>query len=110
MATYVLIHGAGDVGWYWHLVEAELRAHGHDVIAVDLPCDDEAAGLSEYTDTVVDAIGDRNSLVLVAQSFGGYTAPLVCARRPADLLVLVAAMVPSPHESAEAMFANTGYS
>jgi len=25
MATYVLIHGAGDVGWYWHLVAAELR-------------------------------------------------------------------------------------
>jgi hypothetical protein len=24
MATFALIHGAGDVGWYWHLVEAEL--------------------------------------------------------------------------------------
>jgi hypothetical protein len=31
MATFVLIHGAGDVGWYWHLVEAELRERGHDV-------------------------------------------------------------------------------
>ncbi len=30
-ATYVLIHGAGDVGWYWHLVEAELRGRDHDV-------------------------------------------------------------------------------
>jgi hypothetical protein len=20
MSTFVLIHGAGDVGWYWHLV------------------------------------------------------------------------------------------
>lgn len=27
MATFVLIHGAGDVGWYWHLVVAELRSH-----------------------------------------------------------------------------------
>jgi pimeloyl-ACP methyl ester carboxylesterase len=35
MATFVLIHGAGDVGWYWHLVEAELRARGHDVVAPD---------------------------------------------------------------------------
>src|SRR6266508_2989154 len=26
MATFVLIPGAGDVGWYWHLVEAELRS------------------------------------------------------------------------------------
>ena len=30
MATFVLIHGAGDVGWYWHLVEGELRDDGHD--------------------------------------------------------------------------------
>jgi hypothetical protein len=26
MATFVLIHGAGDAGWYWHLAEAELQA------------------------------------------------------------------------------------
>ena len=31
MATCALIHGAGDVGWYWHLVAAELRGAGHDV-------------------------------------------------------------------------------
>jgi hypothetical protein len=24
MSTFVLIHGAGDVGWYWHLVETAL--------------------------------------------------------------------------------------
>jgi alpha/beta hydrolase family protein len=47
MATYVLIHGAGAVGWYWHLVEAELRARGHDVVAPDLPCEDDSAGLPE---------------------------------------------------------------
>jgi len=33
MATFVLIHGAGDSGWYWHLTEAELRARGHHTIA-----------------------------------------------------------------------------
>ena len=38
---------------------------------MDLPCDDESAGLSEYADTVVEAIGDRTDLVVVAQSFGG---------------------------------------
>ncbi len=43
MSTFVLIHGAGDVGWYWHLVEAELRARGHDTVAPDLPADDESA-------------------------------------------------------------------
>jgi pimeloyl-ACP methyl ester carboxylesterase len=109
MATYVLIHGAGDVGWYWHLVDAELRGRGHDVVAMDLPVEDESAGLSEYADVVIDAIGDRRDLIVVAQSFGGYTAPIVCDRTPARLLVLVAGMVPSPGESAEEMFANTGY-
>ena len=53
MATFVLIHGSGDVGWYWHLVEAELRSGGHDTVAPDLPCDDDSAGLSEYVDAVV---------------------------------------------------------
>jgi hypothetical protein len=37
MATYVRIHGAGGAGWYWHLVERELRARGHGVVVMDLP-------------------------------------------------------------------------
>jgi hypothetical protein len=53
-ATHVLIHGAGDGGWYWHLLEAELHDRGHDVVAPDLPSDDDAAGLAEYADTVDD--------------------------------------------------------
>jgi pimeloyl-ACP methyl ester carboxylesterase len=109
MATYVLIHGAGSDSWYWHLVAPRLRALGHDVVAVDLPCDDDAAGLPEYTDTVVEAIGDRRDLILVAQSLGGFTAPLVCERRPVALLVLVAAMTPRPGESAGEWWANTGH-
>jgi pimeloyl-ACP methyl ester carboxylesterase len=105
----VLIHGAGDVGWYWHLVNAELRKRGHDVVAMDLPVEDDSAGLSEYADVVVDAIGDRSDLVVVGQSFGGYIAPIVCNRVPARLLVLVAGMVPAPGETADEMFASTGY-
>jgi pimeloyl-ACP methyl ester carboxylesterase len=109
MATFVLIHGAGDVGWYWHLVEAELRGKGHDVVAPDLPCDDDRAGLSEYADTVLDAIGDRDELVVVAQSFGAFTAPLVCDRTPVELLVLVAGLVPVPGEAGRDWWTNTGY-
>ena len=41
MATFAFIHGAGDVGWYWHLVEAELRRRGHDTVAPDLPVEDD---------------------------------------------------------------------
>jgi len=107
--TFALIHGAGDVGWYWHLVEAELRERGYDVAAPDLPCDEDAAGLSEYADTVVRAIGDRSPVVVVAQSAGGFTAPLVCERVPAALMVLVAPMIPNPGESPNDYFSNTGY-
>jgi pimeloyl-ACP methyl ester carboxylesterase len=109
MATYVLIHGAGDGGWYWHLVDAELRGRGHDVVAPDLPADDEASGLPAYADVVLDAIGDRTELVVVAQSFGGFTAPLVCDRIATELLVLVAGMIPSPGEPPDDWWANTGY-
>jgi pimeloyl-ACP methyl ester carboxylesterase len=98
-ATYVLIHGAGSDSWYWHRVVPLLRERGHDVVTMDLPVGDESAGLDEYTDVVLDAIGDRTDLVLVAQSLGGFVAPIVCDRRPADLLILLNAMVPRPGEA-----------
>ncbi len=106
--TYVLIPGAGGSAWYWHLVEAELRRRGHEVVAVDLPADDDTAGFPEYTDRVVDAIAGRTDLVLVAQSMAGFTAPLVCERVPVSLLVLVNAMIPAPGETAGDWWANTG--
>ena len=109
MATYALIHGAGSDAWYWHLVAPLLEKRGHDVVAPDLPCDDDSAGLAEYVDVVVDAIGDRADLVLVAQSLAGFTAPLVCDRLPVDLMILVAAMVPSPGEAPGDWWANTGW-
>ena len=110
MATYVLIHGAGGSdSWYWHLVAPQLRSLGHDVVAPDLPSEDESAGWDQYADVVIDAIGDRKDLIVVAQSLGGFTAPLVCHQAPVRLLVLVAAMVPKPGESASGWFAGTGW-
>jgi pimeloyl-ACP methyl ester carboxylesterase len=109
MSTYVLIHGASSDSWYWHRVMPLLAARGHDVVAPDLPCGDDAAGFEEYRDAVLDAIGDRTDLIVVAQSMGGFTAPLVCERVPVDLLILVAAMVPAPGESAGDWWWNTGW-
>jgi pimeloyl-ACP methyl ester carboxylesterase len=109
MATYVLIHGAASDSWYWHLVAPELRALGHDVVAPDLPAGDDAAGLTEYADTVVDAVGGRTGLVVVGQSLGGFTAPLVVDRVGADLLVMLAAMIPSPGERGADWWGNTGH-
>ena len=109
MDTFAFIHGGGDVGWYWHLVERELRARGHDTLAPDLPCDDDSATLSDYADTVVRAVGDRRDLVVVAQSYGGFTAPLVAAQLPVKALVLVTAMIPTPGERPADWWTNTGY-
>lgn len=104
----MLIPGAGGSAWYWHRVVPELEDRGFETIAVELPAADDSAGLAEYTRTVVDAIGDIGSVVIVAQSLGGLTAPLVCDQVPVDLLVLVNAMVPQSGETGGEWWANTG--
>ena len=99
MSTFVLIPGAGGVAWFWHRLEPLLAAAGHEVIAVDLPADDEEAGLPEYADLVVAAMGERDDVVLVAQSLGGFTALAAAARVPPRRLVLLNAMLPDPGET-----------
>jgi pimeloyl-ACP methyl ester carboxylesterase len=109
VSTFALVHGGGGSGWDWHLVAAELSDRGHGAVAVDLPIEDRLAGWGEYADTVVHAVGNRRDVVVVGHSLGGFTAPLVCARIPVDLLVLVAAMIPSPGELFSDWWTNTGY-
>jgi pimeloyl-ACP methyl ester carboxylesterase len=109
MATFALVHGGGGSAWDWHLVEPQLRELGHDTVAVDLPSEDSSAGWTAYADAVVKAVGDRSELVVVGHSLGGFTAPLVCARLPTELLVLVAAMIPAPGELFADWWRNTGY-
>jgi pimeloyl-ACP methyl ester carboxylesterase len=109
VATFALVHGGGSGGWDWHLVVPALRERGHDAVAPDLPCEDESAGWDDYVDAVVEAIGDRRDVVVVGHSLGAFTAPLVAARIPVDLIVLVAAMIPSPGELLADWWANSGY-
>ena len=112
MATYALIHGGGDVGWYWHLVERELRARGHQSVAPDLPIEDDDATLEDHARVVLDAVDSlprRGELVVVGHSAGGYVAPIVAERAKADRLILVAAMIPQPGETTEEMLAATGW-
>lgn len=110
MATYALIPGGGGDPWEWHRLVPELEARGHEVIPVRLPSEDDEAGWSEYADTVVEALGDRADVVLVAESLGGFTAPIVCARRPVDVLVLLNPMIPLPGETGNAWWSKTGSS
>ncbi len=110
MATFAIAHGAGDVAWSWHLVAAELEKRGHEVVAVDLPSEDEDATFSDYADTVVQAVGERDDVAVVGHSLGAYTATLVADRLDAKLLVLVSGMVPRPGETASEWWSNSGYS
>jgi pimeloyl-ACP methyl ester carboxylesterase len=109
MARFVFIPGAGGVAWYWHRVVPLLEAAHHDAVAVDLPGDDERAGLGAYAERVVAAIGAKSrGVVLVAQSLGGFTAPIVCSRASVEQLVFVNAMIPMPGETAGDWWGNTG--
>jgi pimeloyl-ACP methyl ester carboxylesterase len=105
--AYALIPGAGGSAWYWHRVVPLL---GSDVIAVDLPAADDSADLSTYADTVVDAVaGVSDPLVLVAQSMGAFTAPMVASRVPTAAIVLVNPMVPTAGESPGQWWSATGH-
>jgi pimeloyl-ACP methyl ester carboxylesterase len=112
MATYALIHGAYDVGWYWHFVERELQARGHRSVAPDLPIEDDGATLTDHAQVVVDAlqaVHDGGELIVVGQSWGGYVAPIVADLAKADRLILVAPMVPKPGETDTEMWEATGW-
>jgi len=105
--TYVLVPGAGGVAWYWHRVVAEFEQRGRTAVAVDLPGDDDTAGLPEYADAVVAQAGSAKDVVLVAQSMGAFTALEVLDRLPVSLLVLVNAMIPLPGETPAEWWGNT---
>lgn len=108
MADVVLVPGAGGEAWYWHRVVPRLEQAGHRVVAVDLPGPDPDAGLARYADLVAAAAAGREDVVLVAQSMGGFTAPMVCGRADIRLLVLLNAMVPLPGETCADWGENTG--
>ncbi len=55
------------------------------------------------------AVGDRAPVVLVGQSMGAFTVPLVAHRIPTTLLVLLAPMIPAPHETCGTWWTATGH-
>jgi pimeloyl-ACP methyl ester carboxylesterase len=109
--SFILVPGAGGSAWYWHRVVPELANRGHEAVAVDLPAADDSAGLAEYARCVLGAIGDRDpaQVIVVAQSLGGFVAPMVCEQRRVRLLVLVNAMVPRPGETPGEWWVHTGH-
>ncbi|MYR04871.1 alpha/beta fold hydrolase [Gordonia sp. SID5947] len=116
MATFALVPGAGGSGWYWHRVVPELVRRGHRAVAIDLPSGDPAADFPAYADACVqqlrnagadNAAGDAD-IVVVAQSLGGFTAPVFAEGVAAERIVLVNAMIPLPHETPAHWFGTSG--
>ncbi len=110
MATFVLVPGAGGEAWYWHLVAPLLETAGHRAVPVDLPASDPEAGLDAYVAAALHAVGPpEGRVVVVGQSLGGFTAPVVAERLGAAMLVFVAAMIPKPGETAGDWWTDSGF-
>ncbi|MEV4482003.1 alpha/beta fold hydrolase [Micromonospora coxensis] len=107
--TYVLIPGAGGDPRYWDLLVDELHARGHKAVAVPLPAADPDAALPEYADAVRAVVDTHPEVVLVAQSLGAFTAPLVAAHPAVRLLVLLNPMIPAPGETPGDWWTATGH-
>jgi hypothetical protein len=87
-----------------------LEAAGHRAVPVGLPASDPDAGLDAYVAAALDAVGPpEGDAVVVGQSLGGFTAPVVAERIGAAMLVFVAAMIPKPGETAGGWWATSGF-
>ncbi|QKT08281.1 alpha/beta hydrolase [Gordonia sp. X0973] len=107
MSSFVLVPGAGGQAWYFHRLVSRLVERGHRAVAVDLPADDDTAGLAEYAAAIVDA-SPSGPVILVAQSMGGLSAPLTCDRLDVAGIVMLNAMSPRPGEAGGDWWTNTG--
>ena len=95
VTTFALVHGSWHGAWCWELLTPLLQQEGHDVVTMDLPCDDGSASFETYADVVCAAlVGCDDNVVLVGHSCAGPTVALVAARRPVRQLVYLCATVP----------------
>ncbi|GGF23241.1 alpha/beta hydrolase [Williamsia phyllosphaerae] len=109
MATFLLIPGGASDPSYWRVLCSELADRSHRAIPIDLPCEDDDADLTDYAAAVAaQTPADADRPIVVAHSFGGFTAPLACPMVDASMLVFASAMIPRPGERPEQWWAATG--
>lgn len=95
---FLLVHGGTQGAWVWDYVMPELKALGHESVAVDLPGHGarrgEAATLEGYRQAVVDALEPGD--ILVGHSMGGYVVTVAADAVPERVrhIVYLAAGVP----------------
>jgi Alpha/beta hydrolase family len=105
--TFVLIPGAGADPLVYAATIQELEALGHAAIAPPLPLNDPSARPSDHAAAVVSAVPRGADVVVVGQSLGAFTGPLVAAAAPVSQLILLAPMIPRPGETAGEWWGNT---
>ncbi len=115
MTLFALLHGGLHHGSSWDLVAPELVTRGHQVVAPDLPVDDDGAGAMEWARVALAAIdsvpnhGDPQDIIVVGHSIAGLCVPVVATLRPVRRMVFVAALLPVPGEPfADEFAANPG--
>lgn len=96
---FCLIHGSGQNARAWRLLEGELAARGHEVVAPDIPTNMPEAGADLYADAVAGSLPSGAEVVLVAHSASGLFLPVVAGRLPTTLMVFLAAAIPVPGRS-----------
>ncbi len=116
MATFVLVHGAFEAGWYWRPVARILRSAGHEVFTPSLTGLGERAHLMspkvDLDTHIADVVGvmvseELDGVVLAGHSYGGMVITGAADRAPdragerVTSLVYLDAFVP---EDGEAVF------
>lgn len=106
MSTFVIVPGAWDTPATMGPIIEPLASVGHDVIIVDLPCENADATLDDYAEAVRAALpDDLADVVLIGYSFGGFTASRVAVEHPDMPVVFVAAWIPRDGTSVMELFA-----
>ena len=98
MATYVLVHGAWEAGWYWRLVAERLRGEGHRVFTPSLTGLGERAHLLSREvnlDTHIEDVcavlhyEELADIVLCGHSYGGMVITGVAERAAEGIASIV---------------------
>ncbi len=99
MSNFCLVHGSAQSPKGWDLLVAELQAHGHRCICVDLSTDRPEASATEYAAAIGTAMNGLDKPIVVAHSASGLFLPLVPDYASVARLVYLAAVIPLPSES-----------
>ena len=110
MATYVLVHGGWDGGWFWRPVARRLQSAGHEVFTATLTGSGERVHLaSPHVDLnthILDVVNllafeDLRDVMLVGYSYSGMVVTGVAERVPERIrrLIYLDAFVPRDGQS-----------